>query len=67
MDPEDDLVLNDSGEVDRYGCNYLVRDNSGEYFFILYREGEKPYVKHTPHHVARARLKGKYIPPDNAA
>jgi hypothetical protein len=46
-----------------YGLTLLLRNKQGEYFMFLYRHGEKPFVKHTPQSIARAKLGPKYLAP----
>lgn len=43
--------------------HYHVRNPHGEYFFIIIRSDEPPFIKHMSQQSAKAVLRDRYIPP----
>lgn len=43
--------------------HYHVRNPHGEYFFIIIRSDEPPFIKHMSHQAAKAVLKDRYLAP----
>ncbi len=67
LDRDEEVMWFNQSFIIGYRCSFLVRSQDGEYFLVIYRHDSKPYVKHTAHQIARAKLKHKYISPESAA
>jgi hypothetical protein len=60
---QNESIATVNSRVADYSLTFFLRSPLGEYFMLLYRPGEKPYVKHIEHRMARIKFKARYVPP----